>query len=278
MKKLNQCRYIDCDRKGDNMIFYFSGTGNSLYAAKKIAQYHHEKLVSISAAVKSGDQFYEYSLGDDEIIGFVYPVYAWAPPRMVLEFIEKLKLDHYRNNYTFSVATCGDNIGNTMKVFDDCLKKKGMNLDSGFSIKMPNNYVLMGNVDSKEQEKEKLSMAEGTLERINHTIQQRTTGVFRIEKGFLPWLLTGFINPVFNKYAIDTAKFYANDHCTGCGICEKVCNSKTIQVDEKPRWGKLCTQCMACIHYCPAKAIQYGKGTEKKGRYTNPNIRIEEMS
>lgn len=260
------------------MIFYFSGTGNSLYAAKKIAQYHHEKLVSVSAAMKSSDEFYEYSLGGNETVGFVYPVYAWAPPRVVLEFVEKLKLDHYRNNYTFSVATCGDNIGNTMKVLGDCLKKKGMNLDSGFSIKMPNNYVLMGDVDSKELEKEKLSKAEETLENINNTVHERLTGVFRIEKGFLPWLLTGFVNPMFNKYAIDTRKFYANDNCTGCGICAKVCNSKTIQVDEKPCWGELCTQCMACIHYCPTKAIQYGKGTEKKGRYTNPNIRIEEIS
>ena len=26
-----------------------------------------------------------------------------------------------------------------------------------------------------------------------------------------------------------------------------------------------CTQCLACIHLCPTKAIQYGKGTEEEG-------------
>lgn len=260
------------------MIFYFSGTGNSLYAAKSIARHNSEELVSISAAVNSGDKFYEYSLKDNEIIGFIYPVYAWGPPGMVLEFIEKLKLNNYRDNYIFSVATCGDNIGNTMKVMEECLKKKGINLNSGFSIKMPNNYILMGDVDSKELEKEKLFAADGTLKNINNAIEQRITGVFRVEKGFLPWLLTGFVNPMFNKFAIDTTKFYVNDNCTGCGICERVCNCNSIKVNERPQWGKRCTQCLACIHYCPAKAIQYGRGTEKKGRYTNPNIRIDEIS
>jgi len=268
-------KYIN--ERVDGMIFYFSGTGNSLYTAKCIAKHNGEELVSISAAVNSGDEFYEYSLNDNETVGFVYPVYAWAPPRMVLEFIEKLRLNNFGDNYTFSVATCGDNIGNTMKVLDKCLKKKGINLNSGFSIKMPNNYIIMGNVDSKELEKEKLSAADETLKDINNNIEQRTRGVFSLEKGFLPWLLTGLINPMFNKNAIDTSRFYVNDNCTGCGICEKVCNCNSIKVNETPRWGKRCTQCLACIHYCPQKAIQYGRSTEKKERYTNPNISIEEI-
>lgn len=259
------------------MIFYFSGTGNSLYAAKNIARHHGEELVSISVAANSGSESYEYNLRDNEIIGFVYPVYAWGPPGIVLAFIEKLKLRNYQGNYIFSVATCAGNIGNTMEVMDSCLRKKGMKLNSGFSLKMPNNYIIIGDIDSKALEKEKLSAAEEGLKHINHIIKQRKTGEFRVEKGFLPWLFTGLINPMFQKKAIDTTKFYANDHCTGCGICEKVCNCNNIQVNERPQWGKRCTQCLACIHYCPEKAVQYGKGTEKKGRYTNPNIGIDEV-
>jgi flavodoxin/NAD-dependent dihydropyrimidine dehydrogenase PreA subunit len=260
------------------MIFYFSGTGNSLYVAKSIAQNNSEELVSISATLNRGDEYYEYFLKDGEIIGFVFPVYAWGPPKMVVEFIEKLKLSNYHSNYIFSAVTCGGNIGNTMKVMADCLKKKGISLNSGFSIKMPNNYIIMGNVDSKEIEKEKLSRADETLKNINSTIKQKTTNIFKLEKGFLPWLLTGVINPMFNKNAVNTTKFYANDNCTGCGICKKVCNCNNIKVSEKVQWGKNCIQCLACIHYCPVKAIQYGSGTEKKGRYTNPNISIDEMS
>ncbi len=260
------------------MIFYFSGTGNSLYAAKNIAHYIGEELVSISAAENTGNELNEYNLREDEILGFIYPIYAWGPPKIVLEFIEKLKLSNYGENYVFSVATCGGSIGNTMKVMKGYLKKKGINLDSGFSVKMPNNYIMMGDVDSKEVEQEKLTAADETLKYINHTVEQRKAGEFRIEKGVFPWLLTDIINPMFNKNAINTTKFHVNDNCNGCGTCEKVCNCNNIKVHESPQWGSRCTQCLACVHYCPTKAIQYGKETEKKGRYTNPNISIDEIS
>ncbi|KGK84207.1 MULTISPECIES: EFR1 family ferrodoxin [unclassified Clostridium] len=259
------------------MIFYFSGTGNSLEAAKKIGSYNDELLISVSKEMNSKSGSFEYTLKDNEVIGFVFPVYAWAPPKMVLQFIEKLKINNYNNNYIFSVATCGENIGNTMKILDNCLNKKGMKLSSGFSLVMPNNYIIMGNIDSKEVESKKLQCADEVLRNISRIVKEKTVGIFQIEKGFLPGILTSVINPLFNKYAMNTKKFNVNNKCTRCGICEKVCNSKTIRVKEKPEWGDTCTQCLACIHLCPVKAIEYGKNTQNKGRYKNPNISISEM-
>jgi ferredoxin len=262
---------------GINMIFYFSGTGNSLQAAKTIAEHNGEKLISIAAEMNKGDNSFEYALKDDEVIGFVYPVYAWAPPEMVMNFIKKLKFIGYKGNYTFSVATCGDNIGNTMKLLQKELNKKNLKLDSGFSLQMPNNYIIMFDVDSKEVENKKLSAAEETLKAINKIIEERKKGVFQVIKGPVPFVLTSVINPGFNKGARDAKKFYATDNCTGCGICEKVCNAQIIKVDKKPKWEGACTQCLACVHLCPVKAVQFGKGTEKKGRYKNPNIKVSEM-
>jgi ferredoxin len=259
------------------MIFYFSGTGNSLYVAKNIAQYNDEKLISVAEVMNSEEGSCEYNLVDNEIIGFIYPIYAWAPPEMVIKFIERLKLNNYKNNYIFTIATCGENIGNTIKTLDNCLKKKNWCLNSGFSISMPNNYIILGNVDTKEVENKKLLAAEDTLKNINSILKERREGIYQVEKGAMPGVLTSVINPLFNKMAINTKKFYANDNCNGCGLCESVCNCKTIKVQDKPKWGKECTQCLACIHLCPTKAIQYGKGTESKGRYMNPNINVNEM-
>jgi ferredoxin/flavodoxin len=258
------------------MIFYFSGTGNSLQIAKAIAEQNNEKLVSISAAMNAKINLYEYTLEDNEVIGFVFPIYAWAPPKRVLQFIERLKINNVRNSYVFSVVTCGENIGNAMKVLDAGLKRIHLKLDSGFSIRMPNNYVIIGDVDSKEAENRKLSAAEEVLVHINNVIKDRKKDVFEVVKGFAPGVLTSVINPLFNKNAVDTTKFYANENCTGCGICEKVCNCKNIKIQGRPQWGSNCTQCLGCLHLCPVKAIQYGKGTENKGRYSNPNINIHE--
>jgi len=259
------------------MIFYFSGTGNSLQVARNIAEYNDEKLISIASERNNKNTNFKYTLKDNEVIGFVYPVYAWAPPKMVIDFIEKLKLINYKDNYIFSVATCGENIGNTMKVMSHSLKKQNFNLNSGFSISMPNNYIIMGDIDSKEKEEKKLLAAAETLKNINYIIKERKKDVFQVVKGPIPGILTTFINPLFNKGAMNTKKFYANDSCTSCGVCESVCNCKTIKVQGKPKWGKECTQCLACIHLCPVSAIQYGKGTESKGRYKNPNVTLEDM-
>jgi NAD-dependent dihydropyrimidine dehydrogenase PreA subunit/flavodoxin len=259
------------------MIFYFSGTGNSLKVAKDIGTNNGERLISIASIMNDKGGRFEYDLTKDEIVGFVFPIYAWAPPKMVIQFIEKLKLNNYKNNYIFSVATCGSNIGNTMKVLSNCLKKKNMSLNSGFSIKMPTNYIIMGDVETKEIEKKKLLEAEKTIDYISHGIKEKTDGLFKINRGVLPAVLTSVINPLFIKNAINTKKFYANDKCTGCGICESVCNCNSIKVIGKPKWDEKCTQCLACIHYCPVRAIQYGKVTEAKGRYTNPSISTQEM-
>lgn len=259
------------------MIFYFSGTGNSFAVAKKIASHHGEGMVSMAAAVTGSEEEYAYSLAEAELIAFVLPVYAWGPPRIVLEFVQKLKLHNFRGNYVFAVVTCGDNIGNAMQVLAASLGSHGIALDSGFTIKMPNNYIIMGDVDKKEVVARKLLAAEEKLQKINGIVEQKEKGVFELDKGPFPWLLTGLLNPMFNSAGINTAKYHADDSCTGCGTCEQVCNCNNIKVTGKPGWGNRCSHCLACIHYCPAGAVQYGRNTRKKGRYTNPEASVEEI-
>lgn len=259
------------------MIFYFSGTGNSRYVAANISKAQGERVISVAKEMSSNKDKYEYELQNEEKIIFVYPVYAWAPPAMVMEFMKKINFIKYRENYISTVAVCGENIGNTIKVVNKVLGEKGMKLSSGFSVETPNNYIIMGDVDSKENEKHKLEKLEVELAEINKAIMNGERDKFKIVKGPVPGLLTTVVNPLFNKGAISLKNFRVNESCTGCGICEKVCNGGCIRVDEKPSWSGRCTQCLACIHYCPVKAIQYGKNSEKKGRYTNPKVKITDM-
>lgn len=259
------------------MIFYFSGTGNSLQAAKNIAEYNDESLISIAAEMHKGTKVLEYELKENETIGFVFPVFAWAPPEMVINFIKRIKFNNYNNNYVFSVATCGSNVGGTMKCLDSALKKKSLSLSSAFSIAMPSNYITGGDVESEEAIERKLSAAEESLKKINEVIKNRKTGVMEVCVGSKSVLLTNVIGFLFNKAGRSTSKFYVTDNCTGCGLCESICSCNTIKVNGKPKWGSECSQCLGCINLCPAKAIQFGKYTSGKGRYKNPNIKLEEM-
>jgi len=62
----------------------------------------------------------------------------------------------------------------------------------------------------------------------------------------------------------------------GCGKCELRCPLNNIKLKKHhPVWGKKCTHCMACIANCPVEAIEYGKTSHGKRRYTCPDYHKE---
>lgn len=250
------------------MIFCFSGTGNSQHAARVIATALGETLLPIAHELDKPAPDLYYPLREGETVGIVFPIHAWGPPRLVLDFISRLKVDGHP--YIFSVSTCGDEEGNATKLLQKALVRRGLTLASAFCLKMPNNYIAGFDVDPQELATTKISQAENQLMLINAVIAERKTGVFDLCPGSLPGLKSHLINPLFNRFAMSTRPFFANDDCTSCGLCERICPVHTIKVDGKPQWGKACTQCLACIHHCPVRAIQYGKGTASKGRYVYP--------
>ena len=79
-----------------------------------------------------------------------------------------------------------------------------------------------------------------------------------------------------NAAFVKAKAFYADQTCTGCGKCVKVCplNNVTMK-NKKPVWEKHCTHCMACICYCPAEAIEYGRKSVGKPRYCFENLGLE---
>lgn len=263
------------------MIFYFTGTGNSLDAANRIGErLKDEKRISMASYTKASAKTpipYMFRLEKNERVGFVFPIHAWGPPQPVLDFIDRLVLENYQSNYIYCVATCGKNIGNTMRLIRRHLMKRGYWLDSGFSLVMPNNYILAGDVDSKEIQKTILIEAGISLNSFLQRIEIREREVYFVEKGPLPFLLTGLVHPAFSNQPFKTKPFFATDECNQCGICVRVCNCGNIELKGKPVWGSDCTQCLACIHACPTRAIQYGKSTQDKGRYINPNVTIGQL-
>ena len=76
------------------MIFYFSGTGNTRWAAIKLASATKERLVCISdyvREVKQGKREDEpFILKEDERLGFVFPVHGWRVPKLVRAFIQDM--------------------------------------------------------------------------------------------------------------------------------------------------------------------------------------------
>lgn len=239
--------------KGDSiMIFYFSGTGNSCWAAQTLAESLGDTAKSILDGTVS-------DLTGEVRVGLVFPIYAWGVPEPMLDFVKKLpKTDAF----TFGLCTCGADAGQAMKKLS-----KIFHLDSSYSLAMPNNYVVGSELDAPEEVREKLAAARKSLETIAGEIGRRQR-VYRVEEGKLAFLKSNFINKGFNGYARSTKPFFVTDRCVGCGQCAALCPAKTITMtDGKPRWGDKCYQCMACINRCPQTAIEYGESTKNRRRY-----------
>lgn len=255
------------------MIFYFSGTGNSLWVAKELSKAFGEPLLSVAQALKeSGDRV--YNLREEEKIFFVYPVHSWGPAVLMHRFIDRLCLKGYDHQPVYSICTCGDECGYTEKKIYKWLASKGLSLTGSYSIEMPNNYVLLPgfDVDPVGVEQKKLRNAVLRVEQVIGAIREpRADKLYKV--GNMPFLKSEIIYPLFARYAIRKNRFYATDDCISCGICVKRCPTDTISMrkGEKPIWRKdSCVQCVACIHYCPERAIEYGKVSIRKGRYHFP--------
>ncbi len=114
-------------------IYYFTGTGNSLYVAKKLQkELPDSNLISIMSCL-SIKKF----KSEARIIGFVFPIYMTSLPKPVREFIRKIEIDSAE--YFFSITTSEGvfTLGNLC--IDDELKKKGKYLNLAFDVTMIQN-------------------------------------------------------------------------------------------------------------------------------------------
>jgi NAD-dependent dihydropyrimidine dehydrogenase PreA subunit len=255
------------------MVFNFSGTGNSLYAARKIASQLDTELISIREAIARKQ--YTFTLKAGESIGFIFPTYFFGIPAILKDFLSGLVLNGERDPYIFLVLTCGATTGNAVSMFRKKLKGRGYALSAAFSVVMPDNYVLLYDVLEPKRREDTLLTADVTLDRIVNQLKQKEYGDFDDRKGKAAPLVTAAAYQLY-RYGRRTAKFYAKDTCTKCGLCQRICPSGTIVVKKDgPVWQKKqCIHCLGCIHRCPAAAIQFGKATEKRSRYVNPKVKL----
>ena len=256
------------------MIFYFSGTGNSLYAARCVAQKQNIEMFDIAELMKT--KRWVFVPQESEAVGFVFPVYAWGPPEIVLEFIKKLRLVD-NNSYIFTLITCGEEVGNCAAIFRRALERSSLTLHASFSVMMPNNYNIVGSLDSKEQQMQILNNAVHALDSINELISAHSQ-IDQTTRGSLPGIKSKVVYPIFRRFADPAKKFRYTSPCVSCGLCVRVCPAENISLDAKgkPVWGDKCYFCLACLHRCPAQAIECGKSTVGKGRYYNPYCNNED--
>ena len=263
------------------MIFYFSGCGNSRHVAETLAAGLNDTLVFIPEAAREGR--YEYELAEGERLGFVFPIYAWGPPKLVMDFVGKLSIKDGPSTpstssgtegsgtlpYTYFACTCGDECGLAEDIFRKALEQKGWNLNACFSVQMPETYIGMPGfkLDTDENAQRKIAAADKLMNDCILRLQNKES-FSKMTKGGAAWFKSHLINPGFSKMATNDKKYRVTEACIHCGKCVEACPLKNVTLEDGlPKWNGNCTMCMGCYHHCPVNAIQYGNATVGKGQY-----------
>lgn len=247
------------------MILFFSGTGNSAYVAEKIAQAAGEDPVDLLERFRGNDTSDMYSETPWVV---VTPTYAWRIPRILQNWIKKTNLTGNRN--IFFVMTCGGSIGNADKYLKSLCASKQMEYRGCFQIVMPENYIALFPAPDRREALEIIDRAEGQIEEASRLIRQGSS----FPKKEITWkdrISSGIVNDLYYPAIVHAKNFFVTDSCISCGHCVNVCPMNNIRLEAgKPVWGAHCTHCMACICRCPKEAVEYGKNSAGRVRYTCP--------
>ena len=247
----------------NSRIYWFSGTGNSLYAAKGLTkELGGAQLEQITDKPPSG-----IVGGKGEKIGFVFPSYCLNLPRAVRAFVEQLEIKP--DTYIFTVVTMGGPGHGSIASLNKALKAKGHRLNYGRGLRMPSNYVMLYNPAESSKADKMKAKVDARICTLAADIKSEMQSVKS-----LPFIMQTLYK---NIPSLDV-KFSAGDSCTGCAMCKKLCPVKNIEMkDSKPKWLHHCEHCVACISWCPTRAIEYGNKTQSRRRYQNPHIKAEEL-
>ena len=240
-------------------VYYFSGTGNSLFVAREIAGRIGGQLIPMSSVVTE-----EKIRPEADAVGIVFPVYYATNdcgiPLIVNRFVHKL--ENLRSKYIFAVCTCGNMPGTAIENLEKQVHSQGGELAAGFTFKMSDKPL------TPERQEKALVYQKEKLNAICEYVSARkkgkleTRGITR--KIFLAPLFYVAIKPAFSRryrklaaspkmpfsalIPLADKSFQVDAKCSGCGTCAKICPVENIKmVEGKPEWQHHCETCLAWV-------------------------------
>lgn len=251
------------------VVYYFSGTGNSLYTANQLASQLDAELISIVHAINNNVAIKADSTG------LVYPTYMYRPPRLVADFISSLP----PSPYLYAVVTNGGDAGDVLSRTNALLKPKNMHLNAEFTVELPDNYTPFGGPPETSKQEELFAAANEKIRHIAQIVQNKESHVEKNPSWFKTKIHPGIWYGI-GYWSIPTydSKFWLNENCVGCKSCMKVCPVNNITIPEKtPKWNGNCQQCLACLQWCKKEAIELHTKTKGVTRYHHPNIKRRQI-
>lgn len=251
------------------MVLYFTGTGNSRYAAQIIARICDDELVSMNDIMRA--RYKNEADAQREFISekpfvFVCPTYSWNLPQVVKEFIGDSMFGGSREAYFY--ITCGHSTGPCTQDAAALCKEINMDFRGLSSVKMPENFITLFDSSSYDDAVGILAAAVSQIESAARLIACGREITDPNAKDAPKSFTNNFVKLFYRRYMNDSKFTVDKKKCISCGSCESICPLANVRIsDGYPTWNGRCTQCMGCIGICPTDAISCGKASEKRRRY-----------
>lgn len=288
-------------------IYYFSGTGNSLFVAKDVARELNGELIPIDSLTHK-----KTIQPKAQIIGIIFPVYfaeLGGIPNIVEDFIKKL--DQIQEKYIFAICTHHGLPGMTITNLKKQIANQSGSLNAGFTVNLHISYSLKlklkkaflhkdfdifdTNLKNLDQVPNKINQWNLKLKEIVSYVKANKSGKYETQ-GFIKRTLLAphslfmrlsykarYSNLAESKMPFEELvknadkSFQTNDSCTGCGICVKVCPvNNIVLIEEKPVWKHQCANCLSCFTFCPNNSI-HGEIVSYEIKYHLPQIKLKDM-
>ncbi len=246
-------------------IYFFTGTGNTYLAARKIKEVFEQNGCTVRLLNIEQNSPSEIDLS--KTIAVAFPVACWNTYPFVRRFIKALPKASGTEAFVFS--TMGDSSLKAAANFGDILKKKGYSLIATKGFKMPNNLISIQSEEKNIEKRNKayIKIASFALDILNSAAKPEKTNIF-----FKMCLaVSSFITLLWEKKPAQKLinMKVIKEKCVKCGLCAKICPVKNISYKDFPYFdGNKCQICMRCVSYCPTGAIDslfVNKGKVYKG-------------
>ena len=226
------------------MLFYFTGTGNSLYVAKGLER----QPISIPQVMHREDLIFS-----DDRIGIVAPIYGHEVPAMVREFLEKAT---FQTPYFYMILTYGNRHGGAAELAQELCARCGIPVRYINLVHMVDNWLPVF-----DMEEEQLAAIQTDVAQKVAWIAPVTEADRAAHQAFLAGMRLA--PPDAWQHLLRVTQ-----DCIGCGICQKLCPAGAITVQDNLSHidESLCLSCGQCAVKCPRHAIYDLRGilTEKR--------------
>ena len=233
-------------------IYVFSGTGNTLIAANKIAEIFTKN--NNTCSVVKMEMIKPSDINLNGTIGIGFTTAFWNTYPFVRNWIDNLPEGN--GTETFIFTTMGDSSCGMIAHIAKILEKKNYKIIGAKGFIMPNNFLLVRGENSNRKKIDKclLSVKKYAEGIINGNGYVRKTNIF----SSISFLISNFVTTKLwnTKLAKKIMKFKIDKNkCNGCGVCVKLCPLENIELKTVPEFKDKCIFCLRCVSYCPQQAL-----------------------